>query len=353
MPAPSGYWLRIHPPKAHGGSIPMSSLSAYQVLAMPVDMDRAGYVRHTGSVAAHRKIPRALLPQIMDTDGILNLGTLRNPALPTDARSHAGGPGAEPAMLWFDVYVPRGTPPGDYAGSIDLMTENNPKPLVTLPIKLTIYDFELPALHHLEMVGRLSWDRLKKLYPPRFETFTPSWVNRREPRRYQATIRTLDHLVSLAQANRASNLVVPDLKPVVKWPAGQGPQIDWNDFDSMIRPWFSGDAFPDRMGLRYWPLPEAELLDRYDRPSQLQYWSQAATHFDGNGWLGLTAVSLEGTSPGHLSPNENSRTFQRGRRSPQMPSCACLLPLEDESASFGDTKENPNGDRSSQPPRAC
>ena len=286
LPVPTGYWIRLHPPRGfNGAAIPVASFSAYQVLAMPVDMDRAGYVRHTGNAAAHRSLPRALLPQIMDGDGILNLGTLRNPARPTDPRSHAGGPGAEPAMIWFDVHVPKSTPAGDYAGGIDLMIANDPtSPQFNLPVNVTVYDFELPDERHLEMVGQLSWDRLVKLYPAQFETFTRSWINRRESR-YQATVRTLDHLVALAQDNRA-NLIVPALKPIVKWPAGEGPQIDWDDFDSMVRPWFTGDAFADHIGLGYWPMPEAELLDRYQRPSQLQYWSAAALHFDASNWLG-------------------------------------------------------------------
>src|SRR6185437_14822087 len=282
--APQGYWLRVHPPRSIGTSLPISSFSAYQILAMPVDMDRAGYVRHTGKVAIRRNLPRALLAQPMEADGVVNLATLRNPTLPTDPRSHAGGPGGDPSLLWFDVHVPKGTPPGEYLGSVDLMTANNPQALMSVPVRLTVYDFELPDERHLQMVGQLGWDRLEKLYPSQFETVTPSWVNRREAR-YQATVRTLDHLVALAQENRAT-LIVPSLKPIVKWPAGEGPQIDWGDFDSMVRPWFSGDAFMDHIGLGYWPLPEAELLKNYDRPSQLQYWTAAAAHFDSREWLG-------------------------------------------------------------------
>ena len=299
--APQGYWLRVHPPRGIGATIPISSFSAYQILSMPVDMNRAGYVRHTGKVAIGRSLPRALVAQPMEADGIVNLATLRNP-VPTDPRLACRRSRAEPALIWFDVHVPKGTPPGEYAGEVDLMTANNPQTLMTVPIRLTVYDFELPDERHLQMVGQLGWDRLEKLYPSQFETVTPSWVNRREGR-YQATVRTLDHLVALAKENRA-NLIVPSLKPIVKWPAGEGPQIDWGDFDSMVRPWFSGDAFTDHIGLGYWPMPEAELLNRYDRPSQLQYWTAAATHFDSHEWPGLTAVSLENPSPGRPGPAE-------------------------------------------------
>jgi hypothetical protein len=343
LPEPKGYWIRLHPPRQSSGAIiPVTSFSAFQVLAMPVDMDRAGYIRHTGKVAAHRNVPRALLPQVIDQDGVLNLGTLRNPTRPTDPRSHAGGPGAEPAMIWFDVHVPKNTLAGDYACGIDLMTANDlTSPMFTLPLKISVYDFELSDLRHLEMVGRLSWDRLVKLYPAQFETFTPSWVNRRESR-YQQTVRTLDHLVALAQENRA-NLVVPELKPIVKWPAGQGPQIDWNDFDSMVRPWFNGDSFPDHTGLRYWPLPEAELLDRYQRPSQLQYWTAAAVHFEANDWLKMTAVSLEKPSPGTTGPAESiDLSNQAAELLGCHPGLRVLLPLQDEQIHLA-TSSDPSG----------
>ena len=52
----------------------------------------------------------------------------------------------------------------------------------SLPVTVTVYDFELPVVRHLQLVGRLGWDRLEKLYPEQFETFTPMLINRREGR---------------------------------------------------------------------------------------------------------------------------------------------------------------------------
>jgi hypothetical protein len=329
LPAPSGFWLQLSALTNGGSSIPISRMQAFQVLPMPVDMDRAGFVRHTGQVAARRSIPRALLTQPIDGNGKLNLGSLRNPLLPTDPRSHAGGPGAEPAMLWFDLHIPRGTPAGEYLGHVDLIGSDTTHPQATVPIQVTVHDFELPDERHLQMVGRLGWDRLEKLDAEEFETFTPAWVNRREAR-YQATIRTLDHLVSLAQQNRAS-LVIPALKPIVKWPAGAGPRIDWDDFDSMVRPWFTGDAFADHVGLAYWPLPEAAMLSQYDRASQLQYWTAAAEHFDMRRWLSLTAVSLELPGTERIGAKEASDlSLEAAEVLKCHPELRVLLPLHDD-----------------------
>ena len=137
--------------------------------------------------------------------------------------------------------------------------------------------------------------------------------------------------MALAQENRA-NLVAPDLKPIVKWPAGAGPQVDWRDFDSLVRPWFSGEAFADRVGAGFWPLPEAEMLDRYDRASQLAYWTAAADHFDANSWLDNSAVSLERREPtgGANSPADCTALSTQAA---ELLGCnsrlRVLLPLED------------------------
>ena len=203
LPAVSGFSLRVHPPTAGGTTFPFSSLRVYQALPMPVDMNRAGYVRHSGQVALQRSLPRALLALTMNADGAVDLATLRNPARPTDPRSRAGGPGSQPALLWFDVHVPKGIAAGDYAGTIDLIGPATSPPLGSLSFRVTVADFDLPDTRHLQMVGKLNWDRLEKLYSEQFETFTPSWINRREGR-YQATVRTLDHLVALAEENRAT-----------------------------------------------------------------------------------------------------------------------------------------------------
>ena len=235
----------------------------------------------------------------------------------------------DPAMLQFDLHIPKGTPAGLYTGNIDLMNADSHEPLASLPVAVTVYDFELPDVRHLQMVGRLGWDRLEKLYPAQFETFTPMLINRREGR-YQATVRTLDHLVSLAQENRAT-LVVPALKPVVKWPAAGGPRIDWEDFDSMLQPWLSGSAFADHVGLHYWPLPEAELLDRWNLPARLQYWEAAATHFDEKRWENLTAISLENPAGGRADPAEAAELSSEAAEILKThPDVRVLLPLEDD-----------------------
>ncbi|HZL34956.1 MAG TPA: hypothetical protein VFC78_06585 [Tepidisphaeraceae bacterium] len=280
VPSSEGYHIRLHALKSSNGAIPLGSFAAFQLVAMPMDTNRARFVRQTGTGVSGGGLPRALVAQEMSAGGMLNLRGLRDPARPADPRGREAGPGAQPALLWFDLDVPKGTAAGDYEGTVDLLAANRlaaDQPAASVPIRLHVYDFALPDERHLEMVGELHWDRLQQLYPEQFANFPPSWVNRREGR-FQATVRTLDHLVALAERNRV-NLVVPAIAPIVKWPAGAEPTLDWRDFDSMVRPWLSGDAFGDHSRPHFWPLPKAQGLERFDHASQMQYWSAAVNHF--------------------------------------------------------------------------
>src|SRR5687767_12507270 len=54
--------VRLTPMTQGTSVIPAGNYSAYQVLLMPVDTNRAGFVRHTGSPVIARRLPRALLP---------------------------------------------------------------------------------------------------------------------------------------------------------------------------------------------------------------------------------------------------------------------------------------------------
>ena len=290
VPANAAKWsIRFAAPKSPAGSqIPPAAFEVYQILPMPVDVNRAGYVRHTGLAAAPRGLPRALLPVRADEGGVIGVASLRDPQQPGDPNARAAGTGG-PVLLWVDLHVPPETPAGQYAGACEL-TDGN-RVIASVPLQLTVYDFALPAQRHLQVVGKVGWDSLERHYADRFEAVRPRLLNRNEPR-YEAAIRTLDGLVTLAQRHRAS-LVIPRLQPTVKWPANAPPQVDWRDFDSVVTPWLSGQVFANKAPLGYWPLPAPDELTAWRRPEQLLYWEQAARHFDQNNWLGNGSVWVE------------------------------------------------------------
>lgn len=268
------------------------NLRVYQVLSMPIDVNRAGYVRQTGLPTSTRMLPRALFPLPMN-NGIVDLSALRPSAGPPSAPHAAGA--AAPPLIWVDVRVPAEAAAGDYAASCDLLPPDNDQPVASLPVQLSVSDFVLPAERHLMMVGQVGWDDLKRLYPDRFETLRPFLLTRGDSRCADA-VKTLDQLQQLAEANRCQVLFA-GLQPTVKWPAGLPPVVLWDDYDAFLRPWLGGGGFADKTPLGFWPLPVPEHLFNYDPQSRRDYWAAAAAHFDQNDWLMRSGVVLE-AAPG-------------------------------------------------------
>lgn len=287
--------LRIGAPQSQSGTaIPAANLQVYQILSMPVDLN-PGYVRHTGLTSANRSVPRALLAAPLENDSTLRLGALRDPSDPTHPLAHPNG---GTILLWIDLYVPTYAPAGDYLAQCELLDSHGGPVGAPLPLRLSVYDFSLPEARHLQMVGELDWDRLVALYPREFgDAITPGLINRADPR-FRRAVSVLDQMMLMGEQRRLA-LVAPGLRPTVKWPAVGPPQIDWREFDSLVGPWMRGNAFPDGVPVRYWPLPPAAQLSRYDARSRLTYWSAAAGHFDQYGWLDRSPVWMRG-EPGAL-----------------------------------------------------
>ena len=281
-----------------GQSLAAGDLRAYQVLPVPVDSNRAGFVRHTGQLAQSDSFPRALLPLKVDGETV-DLSLTRDPRRPFDPASRAAGTG-QAVLVWVEFRPPAATPPGRYDGTITLASQRGA--VGTIGWSLAVDDFVLPDERHLLMVGSLDWDALKRVYPDRFDMLRPTDLRRDDPN-VAGAVRTLDQLVALAQEHRAC-LVVPHLQPVVKWPAGQPPVVDWKSFDSMITPWLNGAGFSDKIPLGYWPMPAAAFLENYPVDSRLQYYAAAASHFDQQDWIDRTPVVLAKRTPGLANLSE-------------------------------------------------
>ena len=328
--------LTLRAPARGGSRLPASAFTIYQVLPMPVDADQAGYVRQTGLHLSNQRLPRALLPLPSSVEGnavSIDLAAARDPAAPADPNRRAAGTG-RPVELWFDLKIPIKADPGDYSGRLEIASEG--APAATADVKLTVYPFVLPDKRTLQMVGRLDWDSLRRLYPDRFEAVTPRLMTRDDPR-YLPAVQTLDALVALGQENRAQ-VAVPRLQPTVKWPAQGDPQIDWRDFDSLVRPWMSGDAFTDKEPLSQWPLPRIDHLDSYPPDAQLAYWASAANHFDQFDWLARSAVWLDESDAGRPERADRERLSTIAARTlGAHPRLRVAVPLRPDEVQFVDS----------------
>ena len=334
LPPGGNYTLRLRPPRnaAAGATIHPSAFEAAQLVDMPVDVNRAGYVRHTGHSAAASDLPRALVP-VPHRNGVVDVRSLRRDPAARAADDRPAAFAASAPRLWVDLKLPPGAPAGDYAGACELFEGDSKKPLATLPLNLSVYDLALPDERDLQIVGRLSWDALVRLYPDRFGHINPRLLARGDGT-HAAAVATLDQLVSLAQRHRLG-LFVPRLQPTVKWPvredADAGPLVDWDDFDRLVDPWLSGDAFADKVGISFWPLPVPDHLQQFDRSSQLAYWAAAAHHFDQRHWIDRAPVWLETALPGRARPAQAVELSQRAGQILRLHErLRVALPLEDD-----------------------
>lgn len=321
--------------QASGETLQPQKLRVYQVLPMPVDVNRAGYVRHTGLAVAASSLPRALMPLKLEGTR-LDLAQLRDPRKPTSAAGLAVGSGQD-VLLWIEFLVPPPAVAGEYTGQVKLAIG---KDVSTLGVTLMLYDFVLPQERRLLMVGRLEWPALVRLYPEAFEVAQPNLLDRNTPNTAPA-VAQLDQLIRLAQDHR-TNLIVPRLQPTAKWFNGQPPTLDWKEFDSTAGPWLNGTAFEDKVGLGYWPLPKTDTLQNYPKPSQLQYYEAAAAHFDQAGWLENAPVVLDKPKDGaakmeqRLTLSEDAQRFLDAN-----PRVRLQLPLEPDQIFVNRNNDHP------------
>ncbi len=304
--------LRFHPPVVASGST--ISFKAFQILPVPVDLNRADFIRQTGRSGENRQIPRVLFP-LISKDGIVALDGLHDPTRST--------------LLWIELEIPPKATPGDYKTSCDLIEKTARDPIASLPLHISINDFTLPPASTLQVAGRLDWSLLQKIYPHEFEGITPRLLNRRDPR-YSSSIHILDQLVQLARDNGAVAFI-PALQPTVKWPPGTAPHIDWTDFDSLLSPWLDGND-----PLAYWPLPSPDFLDRFDADSQAQYWKLAAEHFEKKGWLTRAPAVLSNESQTDANSAQSIVLCALANRAlAAHPHLRVQLPLEDQQIKSG------------------
>jgi hypothetical protein len=135
-------------------------------------------------------------------------------------------------------------------------------------------------------------------------------------------------------------VVVPRLQPIVKWPAGKAPQVQWEEFDTITAPWLSGSGFADKIPVGYWPLPRIDFLDRYPTPLQNQYWTDAAEHFVQQGWIERAWVEIEKETTGRANARESVKLSEQvAAILDAHAKLRVSLPLEDAQLQFRDEKQ--------------
>jgi hypothetical protein len=282
-----GYALQITPIRqsAGSGTIPLASTTVAQVVPLPIDVNRAGFVRYSGLNTGESMLPRAMVPLEM-TNGTLELAQLRK----------AGGP----PIVWFDIQIPPTIAPGNYESNCELIEDGHTS--FSAAVKIHVEDFVLPDERHLALVGAVEWDSLARHWPGLFSNIAPRLLSRKDEKQMQA-IKLIDEMVRVAHTHRL-DLVVPRLQPTVKWLGGK-PIIDWSDFDSLVAGWLKGTGFADAVPSGYWPLPVMDKLEEYTPDQQRLYWAEVASHFDQLDWLVRASAPVSRRGFGRIGLEES------------------------------------------------
>ena len=281
---PAGARVSVGPLATEGGD--MLPAEAYEVSAIaevPVDLRRAGFVRHTGQSPAEAPdtLPRALLAWegVEAGEGVA-----------------AGSLGPASGWAWLDVEIGADQPAGTYRGPVTLLDARGRQvPGGQVVVAIDVLDFDLPTERRLVLAGRADWADVRRLWRGAFETVEPRLLDRADDR-YASALSVLDTLVSVAHKHRLA-LHLPALEPVAKWPPGEPVRLDWGELDGVLSPWLDGGGLPGGVPHPYWPLPDVQFLDNYPPSDQLAYWRAAAAHFDQYDWLDQAPLRLAEDAP--------------------------------------------------------
>lgn len=320
-PHPQGT-LRLSPLTAvndPGITLPSASFALGQVMSLPVDLNRAGYIRQSGNIEATvESLPRAILP--LDTPN----ATIDTQTLRTDDGDNAN------TLLWVDLALPTQATAGDYRGAVELLDPTGKSVVARLPIRLTIYDLVLPDQRSLNVLGDVGWNSLERHFTDAFEAITPRLMNRTDAR-YKSPIAVLDSLVTLAQRHRLT-LAIDRLQPTAKW---NPTTVDWRDYDSVVGPWLDGAAFGDKEPLGLFAMPKIDFLSNYPAAAQRSYYANAASHFDAKDWLRRAPVWID--APPTRSGPQLRRTLELAADVVEShPRVIAAVPVEADSLSYSE-----------------
>lgn len=199
--------------------------------------------------------------------------------------------------VWVDLEVPRDALPGDYTGAVTVsagLPGNSEEAAVN--IRLRVDDFVLPDQRAVTCLGAFSWQSVSGQFVTRNiggkqQPFLPVRLET-DNRDATRTLTIIRQLMQLAHAHRL-DLVETSLVPVLKRDAAGAVQLDWHDYDLIVKPYLDGTAFDDRLAVPAWPAPFSAAWpepgnyggagSKEYRQTALAVLGQSAAHFQAMG----------------------------------------------------------------------
>ncbi len=180
--------------------------------------------------------------------------------------------------LWFDVYVPRGTPAGTYTATVSITSKVG---IATVPVTLTVWNFTLPAKQTLEsVIGFDEFEAMREHDPRhRFDYDYARILPELTGPYLVAHVRNrigIDYDSQDGTDSAFSSWIHP-------------PTFDWTQFDATVGAALDGTLFgANGNQLRNITLPDidpAGTNDFWNDTEKKQIWSAFADHFTAHGWF--------------------------------------------------------------------
>jgi hypothetical protein len=189
--------------------------------------------------------------------------------------------------LWIDLHIEKGTPPGVYAGAIELSVED--QRVAGLEVELTVWPFVLPDEPEVPVIVEVDHRALIRHLVDGTQVSSDYWADAPQAAAVNESILGTVRLLR----EHGLTPVLPHLKPKVAPDARGEAQIEWALFDTITSPLMDGSAFDDRLGLKVGYLPLDDVFDFRDSPSGTaagesllrKYVTRCVAHYKEKGWF--------------------------------------------------------------------
>ncbi|HEU4752607.1 MAG TPA: glycoside hydrolase domain-containing protein [Armatimonadota bacterium] len=190
---------------------PLKSAGGQQLAAENIDLFREHYLKVTVPSQHDNVTP---VPEGGAGEYPTQMVPLRAP------RAAFEVPAGRNQPVWVDLYIPEGQAPGDYRGEVQVTAAG--KPLATLNLLLTVWDFTLPRETHLKTYLPTGPEKIR-------------WAFGLEPSQEGELSRLLDRFFQMAHQHRLNFFPQIEDDALAEW-------------DGPYRPYLDGSAFRERAG---------------------------------------------------------------------------------------------------------
>jgi hypothetical protein len=174
--------------------------------------------------------------------------------------------------LWVEIYVPAGTSPGQYAGSVRIQAKDCPE--IQVPVTLNVWNFDLPSTATLKTAFGFSGPAALREHAGRYTS--------------DEELEELTFLYSKAALLHRLSIYGGTMIPPPFHKKKDRIVIDWKHYDDEMGPFLDGTVLTGKD-----PLPGARATSVDLRTQgtlttpaeQGLYWKEWVRHFREKGWL--------------------------------------------------------------------